>query len=86
MYMKGEVEGWAERLIIPRGDFSVCGEMFQHSKEMIVESKRLKGVTEADFADGLFSIESGHESMKGSDLHFWGYGKTWSWIRAIPRH
>ena len=33
----GEVEGWAERLYIPKGDFSVVGEQFSHSKELIEE-------------------------------------------------
>ena len=56
--VKGEVEGWPERLMIPKGDFSVVGEQFEQSKQMIAESKSMKGVTEGDFHEAMLSIKS----------------------------
>ena len=69
----GEVDGWPNRLMIPVAKISIAGERMEHSKQMIAESKRQKALTEADFQDGLLSIQSGHQNFKNSDV-FTGSG------------
>ena len=56
--MNGKVDGWPERMMIPKGDYSVAGSQFQHAKEMIAESKKSKSITEGDFAQRVCSASS----------------------------
>ena len=62
--MTGEEEGFEQRLLLPKGDYSIVGTSSVEEKMLEVTSRKQKSISEASFIESVANLGSGHGGVR----------------------